>query len=113
MAIEVTNAGGMGALAASYYQPDELERILTDMDAKTSGRPYCIDVLFANKVGQVVPMSQRLSALPKEHLDFVERILDEAVSRRYRPTWKPRCFVKSRPVTAIPKKAFWKSLMSS
>jgi len=56
VAIEVTNAGGMGALAASYYQPDELERILTDMDEKTLGRPYCIDVLFANKVGEVVPM---------------------------------------------------------
>nr|QIO36885.1 nitronate monooxygenase [Bradyrhizobium sp. 1(2017)] len=78
VAIEVTNAGGMGALAASYYQPDELERILTDMDEKTSGRPYCIDVLFANKVGQVVPMSERLSALPKEHLDFVENVMDEA-----------------------------------
>jgi hypothetical protein len=37
-------------LATSYYQPDELERILTDMDEKTRGRPYCIDVLFANKV---------------------------------------------------------------
>ncbi|QIO36885.2 NAD(P)H-dependent flavin oxidoreductase [Bradyrhizobium sp. 1(2017)] len=74
----MTNAGGMGALAASYYQPDELERILTDMDEKTSGRPYCIDVLFANKVGQVVPMSERLSALPKEHLDFVENVMDEA-----------------------------------
>jgi NAD(P)H-dependent flavin oxidoreductase YrpB (nitropropane dioxygenase family) len=78
VAIEVTNAGGMGALAASYYQPDELERILTDMDEKTSGRPYCIDVLFANKVGQVMPMSERLSALPKEHLDFVEKVLDDA-----------------------------------
>ena len=78
VAIEVTNAGGMGALAASYYQPDELERILTDMDEKTRGRPYCIDVLFANKVGEVVPMSERLKALPKEHIDFVEKILDDA-----------------------------------
>src|SRR5271154_7334119 len=78
VAIEVTNAGGMGALAASYYQPDELEQILTDMDEKTGGRPYCIDVLFANKVGSVVPMSERLQALPKEHIDFVEKILDEA-----------------------------------
>jgi NAD(P)H-dependent flavin oxidoreductase YrpB (nitropropane dioxygenase family) len=78
VAIEVTNAGGMGALAASYYQPEDLERILTDMDERTSGRSYCIDVLFANKVGQVVPMSERLSALPKEHLDFVEKILDAA-----------------------------------
>jgi NAD(P)H-dependent flavin oxidoreductase YrpB (nitropropane dioxygenase family) len=78
VAIEVTNAGGMGALAASYYQPDELERILTDMDEKTLGRPYCIDVLFANKVGEVVPMSERLKALPKEHIDFVEKILDDA-----------------------------------
>jgi hypothetical protein len=60
VAIEVTNAGGMGALAASYYQPDELERILTDMDDKTGGKPYCIDVLFANKVGDVVPTSERL-----------------------------------------------------
>jgi NAD(P)H-dependent flavin oxidoreductase YrpB (nitropropane dioxygenase family) len=78
VAIEVTNAGGMGALAASYYQPDELERILSEMDEKTCGRPYCIDVLFANKVGQVVPLSQRLEALPKEHIQFVEAILDEA-----------------------------------
>jgi NAD(P)H-dependent flavin oxidoreductase YrpB (nitropropane dioxygenase family) len=78
VAIEVTNAGGMGALAASYFQPDELERILTDMDEKTCGRPYCIDVLFANKVGSVVPMSERLQALPQEHIDFVEKILDDA-----------------------------------
>lgn len=78
VAIEITNAGGMGALAASYYQPDELERILTDMDEKTGGRPYCIDVLFANKVGQVVPMSERLSALPKEHIAFVDKLLDDA-----------------------------------
>lgn len=78
VAIEVTNAGGMGALAASYYQPDDLERILTDMDEKTGGRPYCIDVLFANKIGEVVPMSERLKALPKEHIDFVEKVLDDA-----------------------------------
>lgn len=78
VAIEVTNAGGMGALAASYYQPDELERILTDMDEKTRGKPYCIDVLFANKVGEVVPMSDRLKALPKAHIDFVEKMLDDA-----------------------------------
>jgi NAD(P)H-dependent flavin oxidoreductase YrpB (nitropropane dioxygenase family) len=78
VAIEITNAGGMGALAASYYQPEELERILTDMDEKTGGRPYCIDVLFANKVGEVVPMSERLKALPKAHIDFVEKMLDDA-----------------------------------
>jgi NAD(P)H-dependent flavin oxidoreductase YrpB (nitropropane dioxygenase family) len=78
VAIEITNAGGMGALAASYFQPDELERILTNMDEETQGRPYCIDVLFANKVGEVVPMSERLKALPKAHIDFVEKILDDA-----------------------------------
>src|SRR5216684_4334267 len=44
----------------------------------TNARPYCIDVLFANKVGDVVPMSERLKALPKGHLDFVEKILDDA-----------------------------------
>lgn len=78
VAIEITNAGGMGALAASYYQPDELERILTDMDAKTGGRPYCIDVLFANKVGEVVPLSDRLKALPAAHIAFVDKLLDDA-----------------------------------
>lgn len=78
VAIAATNAGGMGALAASYFQPEELERILTDMDQKTRGRPYCIDVLFANKVGEVVPLSERLKALPKEHIDFVEKLLEDA-----------------------------------
>ncbi len=76
--IAATNAGGMGALAASYFQPDELEEILCDMDRKTNGKPYCIDVLFANKVGEVVPLSQRLKALPKEHLDFVDKMMDDA-----------------------------------
>ena len=78
VAIEITNAGGMGALAASYYQPEELERILTQMDEQTRGKPYCIDVLFANKVGEVAPMSERLKVLPKTHLDFVEKLLSDA-----------------------------------
>ncbi|MBN9426810.1 MAG: nitronate monooxygenase [Burkholderiales bacterium] len=77
VAIEATNAGGMGALACSYFQPDELDLILADMDAKTNGRPYCIDVLFANKVGTVMPLSERLNVLPEEHLDFVEKVLSE------------------------------------
>lgn len=75
VAIEATNAGGMGALACSYYQPDELEAILSDMDRKTQGRPYCIDVLFANKVGTVVPLADREKALPRTHLEFVDKLL--------------------------------------
>jgi len=78
VAIEVTNAGGMGALACSYYQSDELERILSDMDARTDGRPYGIDVLFANKVGAVAPLSQRDSVLPRRHIDFVDQMLTQA-----------------------------------
>lgn len=78
VAVAVTNAGGMGALACSYYQPDELEKILTDMDARTQGRPYGIDVLFANKVGTVVPLSERETSLPREHLAFVDRLLAES-----------------------------------
>lgn len=77
VAVAVTNAGGMGALACSYYQPDELEAILSDMDRRTEGRPYGIDVLFANKVGAVVPMAERTRVLPAAHLEFVDRLLDE------------------------------------
>lgn len=75
VAVAVTNAGGMGALACSYYQPDELEAILSDMDARTQGRPYGIDVLFANKVGTVVPLAERETTLPSAHLAFVDRLL--------------------------------------
>jgi NAD(P)H-dependent flavin oxidoreductase YrpB (nitropropane dioxygenase family) len=78
VAVEVTNAGGLGALACSYYQPDELEEILSDMDRRTHGKPYGIDVLFANKVGTVVPLSDREKVLPKTHVEFVDRMMKES-----------------------------------
>src|ERR1700749_1268148 len=45
----VTNAGGLGVLAASAYTPEELDAQLTWIEDQVSGRPYGVDLLLPEK----------------------------------------------------------------
>jgi hypothetical protein len=45
----VTNAGGLGVLAASAYTPAELDAQLTWIEDQTGGRPYGVDLLVPEK----------------------------------------------------------------
>jgi NAD(P)H-dependent flavin oxidoreductase YrpB (nitropropane dioxygenase family) len=76
--VEVTNAGGMGVLGTTRLSPEQLEEELRWIDNHTNRRPYALDLALPNKLDPVRPMKDRNIVLPREHVEFVERILDNA-----------------------------------
>mgnify|MGYP003133455928 CR=1 FL=1 len=77
--VEVSKAGGMGVLGMARMDPDRLEEELNWIDEHIEGKPYGIDVLMSGNVtdsGDLKYEPEKL--LPKEHVDFVRRMLDEA-----------------------------------
>ncbi|WP_433598252.1 nitronate monooxygenase [Nocardia sp. CA-135953] len=76
----VTNAGGLGVLAATAYTPEELDAQLTWIDEQVGGKPYGVDLLVPEKFAAGDPDSLVASLraqIPREHIDFVHRLLDK------------------------------------
>jgi NAD(P)H-dependent flavin oxidoreductase YrpB (nitropropane dioxygenase family) len=76
----VTNAGGLGVLAATAYSPRELDAQLTWIDQQVGGRPYGVDLLVPEKLATAEPGSIRASLraqIPAGHLVFVASLLDK------------------------------------
>lgn len=77
--VEVSKAGGLGVLGMARMNPDRVREELDWIDAHIDGRPYGVDVLMPKKVedaGELKLDPEKL--LPKEHVEFVRRMLDEA-----------------------------------
>jgi NAD(P)H-dependent flavin oxidoreductase YrpB (nitropropane dioxygenase family) len=75
----VTNAGGLGVLAASGYRPDELDAQLTWIESEVNGRPYGIDLLVPEKVADGDPdnlVASLRAQIPADHLAFLRDLLD-------------------------------------
>jgi len=74
----VTNAGGLGVLAATGYSPRELDAQLTWIDEQVGGRPYGVDLLVPEKQAQAGTDGIRASLraqIPDQHLAFVAGLL--------------------------------------
>jgi NAD(P)H-dependent flavin oxidoreductase YrpB (nitropropane dioxygenase family) len=74
----VTNAGGLGVLAASAYRPEELDAQLTWIEEQTGGKPYGVDLLVPEKfvAGDPDDLIASLRAqIPAEHFAFVDGLL--------------------------------------
>lgn len=74
----VTNAGGLGVLAATAYTPRELDAQLTWIEQQVDGRPYGVDLLVPEKVATGDPadlVGSLRRQIPAEHLAFVEDLL--------------------------------------
>ncbi len=75
----VTNAGGLGVLAASAYTPEELDAQLTWIEEQTGGKPYGVDLLVPEKFVPGDPddlIASLRAQLPEQHLAFVRGLLD-------------------------------------
>jgi NAD(P)H-dependent flavin oxidoreductase YrpB (nitropropane dioxygenase family) len=76
VAAAISRAGGMGVLGCvRFNDPDQLDSVLSWMDANTDGRPYGIDVVMPARVpteGGAVDLGRMI---PAEHKDFVEQTL--------------------------------------
>jgi NAD(P)H-dependent flavin oxidoreductase YrpB (nitropropane dioxygenase family) len=74
----VTNAGGLGVLAASAFTAPELDAQLTWIEERVGGKPYGVDLLVPEKfaVGDPDDLIASLRAqIPQAHLDFVADLL--------------------------------------
>jgi NAD(P)H-dependent flavin oxidoreductase YrpB (nitropropane dioxygenase family) len=74
----VTNAGGLGVLAASMYTPEELDAQLTWITEQVGGRPYGVDLLVPEKFAPGDPdrlIASLRAQIPAEHLTFVQDLL--------------------------------------
>lgn len=76
--VAVSRAGGMGVLGITYNTPEELEADLRWIDEKIDGKPYGVDVLIPGKHAQSVPARMKPEDLPREQVEFMRRVLDEA-----------------------------------
>src|SRR6516165_5345685 len=74
----VTNAGGLGVLAASAYTPAELDAQLSWIDEEVGGRPYGVDLLVPEKFTAGDPgdiVASLRAQIPGEHIAFVRDLL--------------------------------------
>jgi len=74
----VSNAGGLGVLAASAYTPEELDAQLSWIEDQVGGKPYGVDLLVPEKFATGDPgnlVASLRAQIPAEHLTFVAELL--------------------------------------
>lgn len=77
--VEVSKAGGMGVLGMARMDPARVEAELDWIDRHIEGRPYGIDVLMPSRFeDSAAPKFEPDQRLPREHVEFVRKLLDEA-----------------------------------
>lgn len=77
--VEVSRAGGMGVLGMARMSPKRVKEELRWIDEHIEGKPYGIDVLMPTTYQEAGDLKFDPEHLfPKEHLDFVRNLLDEA-----------------------------------
>lgn len=74
--VEVSKAGGLGVLGLARAHADRLEEDLRWIDSHIGGRPYGVDILMPSRYEDVA--HHDLSALPQQHVQFVQKLLDDA-----------------------------------
>ncbi|HTM84665.1 MAG TPA: nitronate monooxygenase, partial [Mycobacterium sp.] len=77
---EVTNAGGLGVLAATAYTPEQLDAQLSWIEEQVDGRPYGVDLLVPEAVAVGDPQNLLASLraqIPDEHRQFVRRLMEK------------------------------------
>ena len=78
--VEVTKAGGFGVLGAATFSPEQLEAELRWIDQHVEGRNYGVDVIIPTKYDKEAEASldDLEKLIPREHRDFMEKILTDA-----------------------------------
>jgi NAD(P)H-dependent flavin oxidoreductase YrpB (nitropropane dioxygenase family) len=76
VAAAISRSGGLGVLGCvRFNDADELDSVLTWMDANTDGRPYGVDVVMPAKVPTEGGQVDLNSMIPPGHRNFVEETL--------------------------------------
>jgi NAD(P)H-dependent flavin oxidoreductase YrpB (nitropropane dioxygenase family) len=79
----VSQAGGLGVLGAVGFDAEQLARELDWIDQHVGDKPYAVDMVIPQKyegLGEMDPAkleAQLKAMIPREHLEFANRILAE------------------------------------
>jgi len=76
--VAVSRAGGFGVLGGSGFTPESLEEELAWIDAHVDGKPYGIDILIPENMGDLVgdiSTEQLQAMLPEQHRQFTIDLL--------------------------------------
>lgn len=74
----VSRAGGFGVLGGSSFSPESLEEELAWIDAHVDGKPYGIDILIPENMGDLVgdiTTAQLQTMIPAQHRQFTIELL--------------------------------------
>ena len=74
----VSRAGGFGVLGGSSFSPESLEEELAWIDAHVDGKPYGIDILIPENMGDLVgdiTTEQLQAMIPAQHRQFTIDLL--------------------------------------
>ena len=70
----ISNAGGLGVYGATHHQPDEILDIAHQLRGLCGDRPFGIDLLLPQTVGDETDLDAVREALPEEHKAFVRKL---------------------------------------
>ncbi len=74
----VSRAGGFGVLGGSSFSPESLEEELAWIDAHVDGKPYGIDILIPENMGDLIgdiTTAQLQAMIPAQHRQFTIDLL--------------------------------------
>lgn len=85
----IAAAGGYPVLGLAREMPDEIPRLLHEVDERLGGLPYGVDLMLPSGVPKEASIDELRAALPPEHQAFVEQLRSRF---HVRPPSKPSFF---------------------
>ncbi|MDR6265833.1 nitronate monooxygenase family protein [Roseobacter sp. N2S] len=67
----ISNAGGLGVYGATHHQPDEIIEVAKQLRQLCGDRPFALDLLLPQTVGDETNLQAVRDGLPAEHKAFV------------------------------------------
>lgn len=70
----ISNAGGLGVYGATHHKPEEIQDVSRRLRQLCGDRPFGIDLLLPQGVGDETDLDAVREALPEEHKAFVRKL---------------------------------------
>jgi NAD(P)H-dependent flavin oxidoreductase YrpB (nitropropane dioxygenase family) len=74
VAVAIAKAGGYPVLALARCSPDQAQQHVDDMRARVEGRPWGVNCLLTETLGDEVDRAAAELRLPQAHVEFVQKL---------------------------------------
>ena len=73
----ISNAGGLGVYGATHHQPEEITEVARQLRQLCGDRPFGLDLLLPQSVGDETDLEAVRESLPTEHKQFVSNLQEK------------------------------------